>query len=73
MQSNLMHWIGMDTFVDTLEDTDVMELQDNLTPAQRSYWQRVIDGAHYEPNEAKRYISLEEFGRELMAAVRSKI
>ena len=68
-----MHWISMDTFVDTLEDTDVMELQDNLTPAQRSYWQRVIDEAHYEPNEAKRYISLEEFGRELMAAVRSKI
>ena len=63
----------MDTFVNTLGETDVMELQDNLTPAQRSYWQRVIDEAHYVSNEPKRYISLEEFGRELMAAVRSKI
>ena len=63
----------MNTFVDTLDDTDVMETQDDLTPAQRAYWQRVIDEAHYDPNEPKRYISLEEFGSELMAAVRSKI
>lgn len=63
----------MNTFVDTLDDTDVMEMQDDLTPVQRAYWQKVIDEAHYAPDEPKRHITLEEFGRELMAAVRSKI
>lgn len=62
----------MNTFVDTEEDTDAMEVLDDLTPAQRAYWQNVIDTAHYDPDEPKRYITLEEFGRELTAAVRSK-
>ena len=62
----------MNTLVDAQEDTDAMEMQNNLTPAQRAYWQNVIDEAHYDPDEPKRYITLEEFGREMTTAVRSK-
>ncbi len=63
----------MNTFADTEEDTDAMKVLDDLTPAQRAYWQNVIDKAHYDPDELNQYITLEEFGRELTAAVRSKI
>jgi len=63
----------MNTVVDTQEDTDTMETLNDLTPAQRAYWQNVIEEAHYNPDEPKRYITFEEFGRELTAAVRSKV
>ena len=63
----------MNTVVDTQEDTDAMEMPNDLTPIQRAYWQNVIDEAHYDPDEPKRYITLEEFGRELTATVRSKL
>lgn len=65
----------MTTFIDTLEETVATEVQDDLTPEQRAYWEASIeqDMRDIAEGKPKKYITLEQFGQELMAAVRRKI
>ena len=61
----------MNAFVDTLDDTDVMKMQDELTPEQRMRWEASIERDLREIAEGKpqRYISGDEFWSELREAV----
>ena len=65
----------MTTFIDTLEETVATKVQDDLTPEQRAYWEASIeqDMRDIAEGKPKKYITLEQFGQELMAAVRRKI
>ena len=65
----------MNTFVDTLDDTDVMEMHDNLTPEQRMRWEASIERDMREIAEGKpqKYITLEQFGEELRVAIRRRV
>lgn len=56
------------TFVDTLDDIDVMEMQDELSPEQRAYWESVIERDVRDRNENKNYLTLDEFEQKLTAA-----
>ena len=49
--------------VDTLEDADVMEMQDDLTPEQRARWEDIIERDLREIAEGKpqKYITGDEF------------
>ncbi len=58
----------MNTFVDTLDDTDVMEMQGDLTPEQRAYWESVIERDMRDRNKTKNYLTLDEFEQKLTAA-----
>ena len=70
-----MHEQIMNTFVDTMDDIDVMEAQDDLTPEQRMRWEASIERDLREIAEGKpqKYITLEQFGEELRAAIRRRI
>lgn len=59
------------TYIDTLGDTDVMEMQDELTPEQRVHWETSIESDLREIAEGKpqKYISGDEFWSELREAV----
>ncbi|MBP5536621.1 MAG: hypothetical protein J6X62_07520 [Bacteroidales bacterium] len=59
------------TCIDTLDDTDVMEMQDELTPEQRVHWETSIESDLREIAEGKpqKYISGDEFWSELREAV----
>ena len=59
------------TFVDTLDDTDVMETQDDLSPEQRAYWAKSIeeDLAEIASGKPQRYITIDEFEKKMIAAV----
>lgn len=59
------------TYIDTLDDTDVMEMQDELTPEQRVHWETSIESDLREIAEGKprKYISGDEFWSELREAV----
>ena len=61
----------MHTFVDTLDDTDVMETQDDLSPEQRAYWAKSIeeDLAEIASGKPQRYITIDEFEKKMIAAV----
>ena len=65
----------MTMFADTLEETVATEVNDDLTPEQRAYWEASIerDMRDIAEGKPKKYITLEQFGQELMAAVRRKI
>ena len=63
----------MEPVIDTIEKIDLATLQDDLTPEQRAYWLDSIERDLRNMDQPKKYISLEQFGQELMAAVRSKI
>ena len=63
----------MDPVIDTIEKIDLATLQDDLTPEQRAYWLDSIERDLRNMDQPKIYISLEQFGQELMAAVKSKI
>lgn len=63
----------MEPVIDTVEEIDLATLQDDLTPEQRAYWLDSIERDMRNMDQPKKYISLEQFGQELMAAVRSKI
>lgn len=65
----------MNTFVDTLDGTDVMEMPDELTPVQRMRWEASIERDMREIAEGKpqKYITLEQFGEELRAAIRRRV
>ena len=58
----------MNTFVDTMDDTDVMEMQEGLTPEQRAYWESVIKRDMRDRDESKNYLTLDEFEQKLSAA-----
>lgn len=63
----------MEPVIDTVEEIDLAILQDNLTPEQRAYWLESIERDMRNMDQPKKYITLEQFGQELMAAVKSKI
>ena len=65
----------MTMYTDTLEETVATEVNDDLTPEQRAYWEASIerDMRDIAEGKPKKYITLEQFGQELMAAVRRKI
>lgn len=53
----------MTTFVDTLEETDIAALQDDLTPEERARWEAIIKRDLQERAEGKprKHISGDEF------------
>lgn len=61
----------MNTFVDTLDNADVMETQDDLTPEQRARWEGIIERDLREIAEGKpqKYINGDEFWGKLTEAV----
>lgn len=63
----------MEPVIDTVEEIDPLKSQDDLTPEQRAYWLESIERDMLNMDQPKNYVSLEQFGQELMAAVRSKI
>jgi len=58
----------MNTFVDIMDDADVVEMQGNLTPEQRSYWDSVIERDMRVGDKTKSYLTLDEFEQKLTAA-----
>lgn len=63
----------MEPIIDTIEEIDLATMQDELTPEQRAYWLESIERDMRTIDQPKKYITLEQFGQELMASVRSKI
>ena len=63
----------MDPVTDTIEEIGLAAMQDDLTPEQRAYWLESIERDMRNMDQPKKYITLEQFGQELMAAVKSKI
>jgi len=61
----------MTTFIDTLEETDVVAIQDDLTPEQRAYWEASIERELRERAEGKprKYISGDEFWGKMTEAM----
>ena len=57
----------MEPVVDTVEEIDFATLQDDLTPEQRAYWLESIERDMRNMDQPKKYVSLEQFGQELMA------
>ena len=55
----------MNTVVDTLDDTDVMEMQDELTPEERAYWEASIERDMRNPNRGKVHRPIEELWQKL--------
>ena len=58
-------------FVDTLNDTDVMEARPSVDEVL-DRWKARVDAYQYDPNKKHHYISLEEYGKQLLAAIRAK-
>ena len=58
----------MNTFVETMDDTDVMEMQGDLTPEQRAYWESVTERDMRNRDKDKNYLTLDEFEQKLTAA-----
>ena len=63
----------MEPTFDTIEEIDLATMQDELTPEQRAYWLESIERDIRNMDQPKKYITLEQFGQELMDSVRSKI
>ncbi len=61
----------MTTFIDTVEKTDVADLQDDLTPEQRARWEAIIEQDLRDIAEGKpqKYLTLDEFEKKLIDAV----
>lgn len=61
----------MTTFIDTLEETDITALQDDLTPEERARWEAIIERDLRERAEGKpkNYLTLDEFEKKLIDAV----
>ena len=61
----------MTTFIDTLEETDIAALQDDLTPEERARWETIIeqDMRDIEEGKPKNYLTLDEFEKKLIDAV----
>ena len=63
----------MDPVTDTIEEIGLTTMKDDLTPEQRDYWLESIERDMRNMDQPKKYITLEQFGQELMTAVKSKI
>ena len=63
----------MEPVIDTIEEIDLVKSQDDLTSEQRAFWLESIERDMRYMGQPKKYVSLEQFGQELMAAFRSKI
>ena len=61
----------METVID--KEIDLATMEDELTPEQRAYWLESIERDMRNMDQPKKYITLEQFGQELMSAVRSKM
>ena len=59
----------MTTFIDTLEETDVTTLQDDLTPEERAYWEASIERDLQNPNRGKEHRPIEELRQKMLAAL----
>ena len=61
----------MTTFIDTLEETDVTALQDDLTPEERAYWEASIERDLRDIAEGKphKYITGDEFEKKMIDAL----
>jgi len=58
-----------------MKEMNVVEIEDDLTPEQRAYWEASIERDMREIAEGKprKYISLEQFGEELRASIRRRL
>ena len=61
----------MNTLVEPLNDTDVMEMQDELTPDERAYWEASIerDMRNRAEDRKPKYLSSDEFWSKVEEAV----
>ena len=61
----------MTTFIDTLEEKDIVALQDDLTPEQRARWEAIIeqDLRDVAEGKPKKYISGDEFEKKMIEAL----
>ena len=62
----------MEPMIDIIEEIDLVKNQDDLTPEQRAYWLESIERDMRNMDQPKKYISLEQFGQELMAPSKAK-
>ena len=58
-----------------MKKMNLIEIEDDLTPEQRAYWEASIERDLREIAEGKpqEYISLEQFGEELRASIRRRL
>ena len=58
-----------------MKEMNIAEVEDDLTPEQRAYWEASIERDLREIAEGKpqEYISLEQFGEELRASIRRRL
>lgn len=61
----------MTTFIDTLDEKDIVALQDDLTPEQRARWEAIIeqDLRDIAEGKPKKYISGDEFEKKMIEAL----
>ena len=54
--------------MDTLKETDIAALQDDLTPEERARWEAIIERDLQERAEGKpkKYLTLDEFEKKLI-------
>ena len=66
-----MHEQIMNTFVDTMDDIDVMEAQDELTSEEKAYWEASIERDMRNRAEGRKpkYLSGDEFWSKFEEAV----
>lgn len=58
----------MSTFVDTLDDPDVIETHDGLSLEQRAYWESLIKRDMRDRGKPKNHLTLDEFYQKLTTA-----
>ena len=58
-----------------MKEMNLVEVEDDLSPEQRAYWEASIERDLREIAEGKpqEYISLEQFGEELRASIRRRL
>ena len=58
-----------------MKEMNLVEVEDDLPPEQRAYWEASIERDLREIAEGKpqEYISLEQFGEELRASIRRRL
>ena len=58
-----------------MKEMNLVEVEDDLTPEQRAYWEASVERDLREIAEGKpqKYISLEQFGEELRASIRRRL
>ena len=58
-----------------MKEMNLIEVEDDLTPEERAYWEASIERDLREIAEGKpqEYITLEQFGEELRASIRRRL